>query len=512
MVTTFWDGKFFDPVLLIAKVMKDNIVGFEYNVDFHPFNYTTLLPEELSHEKRQEIREACAKSGVKIDIHSPIVGPYAPTPDPNKGKQLFFNPANCLQIQHETIELAKEIGAGSVVIHLIDTSNPKPLVELVEGAGGSHVRVTIENYPWTTKRQTSSVFVSCLDEILNALPREIREKNFGVTLDVGHLNIDGEDPIVGAERVGRWCRDHNVFLRVHATDNYGDLLSTPPAYSADVHGNVSGRGINNGAIVKLLRSMGHEFDVVAEQIHPLTPDDIETIHGAQSCRIDESYESYVKRGKEKLGSEELGEFMTNRLAKEQGYQFLAGMDSVTDLREYLVYRRIQNKKHLSVDEANKISKDFMRMPQKLKTDLTTYIDDLLLPVRTETGTIQKSELDLLCQNISGALFATINNEHLSQIFSENRVYENGDTICRQGTSGREMFFIKEGEVAVFLDDTCVATLGPGEIFGEISLFYNVKRTATIKGGREATEVGVLSRTGLERLFRGGATVSPGVDL
>jgi CRP-like cAMP-binding protein len=156
-----------------------------------------------------------------------------------------------------------------------------------------------------------------------------------------------------------------------------------------------------------------------------------------------------------------------------------------------------------VDEAKKISKDFMRMPQKLKTDLTTYIDDLLLPVRTETGTIQKSELDLLCQNISGALFATINNEHLNQIFSENRAYEKGDIICRQGTSGQEMFFIKEGEVAVFLDDTCVATLGPGEIFGEISLFYNVKRSATIKGGGEGAAVGVLSRAGLARLFRGG---------
>jgi CRP-like cAMP-binding protein len=49
----------------------------------------------------------------------------------------------------------------------------------------------------------------------------------------------------------------------------------------------------------------------------------------------------------------------------------------------------------------------------------------------------------------------------------------------------------------------VATLGPGEIFGEISLFYNVNRSATVKAAAEKTAVGVLSRPGLEALFRSG---------
>ena len=503
MVSTFWDRQIFDPVLSIVRIRHHHIEGLELNVDFHPFNYTTLLPEEFSREKRQEIREACSKSGVKMDIHSPIVGPYVPTPDPTKGKQRFFDPANCLQIHYETIELAKEIGARCVVVHLIDTSNLKALVGLVEKAGENHVRVTIENCPYTKERQTSTVFIACLHEIWSALPRSLREDNFGVTFDVGHLNIDGEDPVIGAEKIGKWCLDHEVFLRVHATDNYGDLLFTPPAYSADVHGNVSGRGINNGIVVKLLRSMGHEFDVVAEQIHPLTTDDVATIHLAQSFPLDGPYESYVKRGKERLCGGGLKGFHEAEIVTQPAYQFLAGIESVTALREHLVFRKIQDKKHLSVDEAKRISQDFMRMPEKLKSDLTAYIDDLLLPVRTESGAIQKNELDLICQNISGALFATLNNEHLNQIFSVNRQYSKGDTICQQGMPGQETYFIKEGEVMVLIDDSCVATLGPGEIFGEISLFYNVNRSATIKAARERTRVGVLSRSGLARLFRGG---------
>lgn len=498
--TTFWESKILDPLLLIERVKDDNIEGVELDIDFHPFNYTKLLPEELTNEKREQIKEACLRSGVKIDIHSPIVGPYTPSPDPTKGKQRFFDPTQCLEVQHETIELAKDIGAGSVVVHLIDTSNLKTMVGLIEKAGGSRVRITVENYPQTKERQTSDIFIACIHEIFNSLPREVREKNFGITLDVGHLNIEGEDPLVASEKIGNWCLDNGVYLRVHATDNYGDLLFSPPTYSADVHGNVSGRGINNALIIKLLRSIGHQFDVVAEQIQPLTPEDISTIHGAQVCPLEGSYESFVRRGKERLFATELGAVLEPDIIKENAYRFLAGMENLTALREYLVYRKIQDKKHLSVDEAKRISEDFMKMPQKLKTDLTTYIDDLLLPIQCESGAIQKSELDLICQNISGALFGTINNEHLNQIFSQNRIYQKGDAICEQNRPGHEMYFIKEGEVVVFIDESFVASLGPGEIFGEISLFYNVNRSATIKAAKEGTRVGVLTRKGLENLF------------
>jgi len=502
-VTTFWESKIFDPLLLIERAKDDNIEGLELNVDFHPFNYAKLLPEELTNEKREQIKEACLRSGIKIDIHSPIVGPYTPSPDPTNGKQRFYDPAQCLEVQYETIELAKDIGAGSVVVHLIDTSSLKRLVALIEKAGGSNVRVTVENYFQTKERQTSDTFVACVHEIFNSLPREVREKNFGVTLDVGHLNIEGEDPLVGSERIGNWCLDNGVYFRVHATDNYGNLLFSPPAHSPDVHGNVSGLGINNAVIIRLLRSMGHQFDVVAEQIQPLTPEDIATIHGAQSCTLDKSYESFVIRGKERLSATELGAFTEPEIIKEKAYQFLAGMEDVPALKEYLVYRKIQDKKHLYVDEAKRISEDFIKMPQKLKTDLTTYIDDLLLPIRNETGGIQKSELDLICQNISGALFGTISNEYLNQIFSQNRIYKKGDTICKQNRPGQEMYFIKKGEVTVYIDESSVASLGPGEIFGEMSLFYNVKRSATIKAAKERTKVGVLTRKALENLFKSG---------
>ncbi|MBN1103910.1 MAG: cyclic nucleotide-binding domain-containing protein [Deltaproteobacteria bacterium] len=498
---SFWENQIFDPLALVDKARRENLEGLELSVDFHPFNYRRILPEELSPLKRRQIREACARCGLKIDIHSPIVGPYTPFPDPKRGAQVFYNPLNCFDIQCETIRLARDIGAGSVVIHLIDPSQPERMAELVAVARGSDVRVTFENYCQTKEVQSAENFLASLDEISGRLPEELKVRNFGVTLDVGHLNIEGEDPLIGAEKIGLWCLAKKTWLRLHATDNYGKLLFSPPAYSADVHSNVSGRGINNKAVILMLRSMGHDFDVVAEQIQPLSHDDVLLIHEAQASSVAKTYRTFVRRGREGLTKTGFEPLFTASVLEQDPYLFLAGFAGTSALKEYLVLRKIQEQKYLYVEEAKKISQDFMRMPGKFRKDLIEYIDDLLLPVQGERGALQKTELDLICQNISGALFGTLNNEHLNLIFSETRLYGKGETICRQNVSGQEMYFIKEGEVTVLVDDTPLATLRPGEIFGEISLFYNVLRTATIRAATDEARIGVLTREGFEKLLQ-----------
>lgn len=498
---TFWENQIFDPVAMIERVRNDNLEGLELSIDFHPFNYTKLLPEEIGPEKRKEILHACRKSGIKMDIHSPIVGPYSPSPDPKKGKQLFYDPLMCHNIISETIEFAKDIGAGSVVLHFIGDLDIKGIANFVMQAAGSDVRVTIENYCQTSKRQNSEFFMAAGEEILKILPPEARKRNFGITFDGGHFNIEGEDPLIAAERMGRWCKANQIFLRLHATDNYGKLLFSPPAYSADVHGNVSGRGINNEAIIKLLRSMGHKFSVVAEQIKPLTYEDIDAMDRAQTIPVEGSYETLVSRGIKRFSKTESDALITPEVSTEGAYQFLAGLEGVSNLKEHLVYRKIQDKKYLFVDEVRRISLEFMKMPQTYKNGIIDYIDELLLPIQSENGVIQKNELDLICQNIMGSLFGTINTEHLNQIFSHAKRYDKDDIICEQDTIGKEMYLIKEGEANVFINDSPLAVLGPGEIFGEISLFYNVKRTATIKAAKDGTLLGILTREEFENLLK-----------
>ena len=500
LASFFWEKEILDPVEMILWAKRNNLEGLELDVDFHPFNYAKLLPEEFSEEKRQEVRNAGSLFGIKIDIHSPIVGPYSPFPNPNNGKPLFHNPLECLEPQRETIFLARDIGAGSVVVHLIDLSGIKEMADLIMTAAGSPVRVTIENYCETEERQDADTFISVLNEIRNLLPKEAIRDNFGVTLDVGHLNIEGEDPLIGAERIGRWCKDKGVFLRMHATANYGKLLFSAPHYSADVHGNISDKGINNSLIIKLLRYMGLNFDVLAEQIQPLTPEDIALVDQAQRFPIKESYDTTVEKGNKRLSTVKIDSLIDLNAKKEEPYQFLAGLEDIDSLREYLLYRKIQTKKYLSVDEARESSLEFMKMPQSFKLELIEYIDDLLAPVQRETGLIERSKIDLVYQNISGALFGRVSRENLNQIFYRTKTFNRGDTIFEQNSKGKEMYYIKKGEVTAIVDDINLASLGAGEIFGEMSLFYNIKRTATTKVTKANTKLGVLPRDEFEEIL------------
>ncbi len=65
-----------------------------------------------------------------------------------------------------------------------------------------------------------------------------------------------------------------------------------------------------------------------------------------------------------------------------------------------------------------------------------------------------------------------------------KFYRDGDTIIHQGDVGNSMYVIQEGEVEVVRSENGktvrLAVLGQGDIFGELSLFGNDKRSATVR--------------------------------
>ena len=56
----------------------------------------------------------------------------------------------------------------------------------------------------------------------------------------------------------------------------------------------------------------------------------------------------------------------------------------------------------------------------------------------------------------------------------------GTVLTQQGGFGMEFVVIADGDAAVSIDDTVVATLGRGEFFGEMSLLRRGPRTATVR--------------------------------
>jgi len=79
------------------------------------------------------------------------------------------------------------------------------------------------------------------------------------------------------------------------------------------------------------------------------------------------------------------------------------------------------------------------------------------------------------------LFADLTKKEVQQIallFKERR-FQAGETVIREGSGGAAFFVIQTGEAKVLLGAKEHTTLKPGDYFGEIAMFDEGTRMATI---------------------------------
>jgi len=79
------------------------------------------------------------------------------------------------------------------------------------------------------------------------------------------------------------------------------------------------------------------------------------------------------------------------------------------------------------------------------------------------------------------LFAALSERDREQIaqWSDELEVEEGRALAGQGQFGYEFFAIEDGQAEVVKDGNKIASLGPGDFFGEIALLEEERRTASV---------------------------------
>lgn len=82
--------------------------------------------------------------------------------------------------------------------------------------------------------------------------------------------------------------------------------------------------------------------------------------------------------------------------------------------------------------------------------------------------------------------------------AEQRTYAEGACIVEQGEVGDRFYVLLSGAVAIERDDEAIATLAPGEFFGETALLFDTPRTATVRA-TEPSSVWSITRSAFQRV-------------
>jgi CRP-like cAMP-binding protein len=115
--------------------------------------------------------------------------------------------------------------------------------------------------------------------------------------------------------------------------------------------------------------------------------------------------------------------------------------------------------------------------------------------------------------VNNPLFSELDNEVLNNLLAitNSKFYAPQQVVLKQGEPGDEMFFIVKGKVTVRLnltddEEITIGKLSPGEAFGEIALFDQCLRTATVVAS-ETCELLVLHRDAFNAFLLQNASVA-----
>lgn len=84
---------------------------------------------------------------------------------------------------------------------------------------------------------------------------------------------------------------------------------------------------------------------------------------------------------------------------------------------------------------------------------------------------------------------------------ERKVFYAGTTILKEGDEGDRAFLVQDGEIDIIKHGTVVATIGKGELLGEMALIDDKPRMASAVARTDATCIIISRDTFREKLAK-----------
>ena len=106
------------------------------------------------------------------------------------------------------------------------------------------------------------------------------------------------------------------------------------------------------------------------------------------------------------------------------------------------------------------------------------------------------------------MFRGLSNDALGTLTENVRTldYSPGNVVITEGTLGDTLYIIVEGSVEVVInleanDETILAVLKRGQIFGEMCLIESLPRSASVRAQGDPTVLHAVHKSDLHRLFK-----------
>jgi CRP/FNR family cyclic AMP-dependent transcriptional regulator len=92
------------------------------------------------------------------------------------------------------------------------------------------------------------------------------------------------------------------------------------------------------------------------------------------------------------------------------------------------------------------------------------------------------------------LHGTLNYQLIANAGAGTENFGAGEVIFEEGSEGDRMYVVRSGEVAIEKDGKILATLGAGDILGEMALIDGSKRCATARASQDCEVAPITEKT------------------